>query len=93
MSKNDDNDKKIEDDLTVSDMSADWMPWNSGIRRHFRQKKAKIPERKESVEEKKAKKKEYRQLVLAQFLAMLPAMVCVLLAFAAMFLLAYLWLR
>ena len=85
--------EEFDDGHTVTDMSADWMPWNNGIRRHFRQKKAKIPERKESVEEKKAKKKEYRQLVLAQFLAMLPAMVCVLLAFAAMFLLAYLWLR
>lgn len=93
MSKNDDNDKKIEDDLTVSDMSADWMPWNNGIFRRSKKDKSKAPKQKKSKIEKKEDKKEFRRLVFAQYKALLPAMLCVLFAFAAMFLLAYLWLR
>ena len=42
---------------------------------------------------KKQDKKEYRHIVFAQFLAMLPAILCVACAFAVMALIAYLWLK
>ena len=33
------NDEKHEEEFTVSDMSADWMPWNNGIRRRRKKDK------------------------------------------------------
>lgn len=86
------NDEKHEEEFTVSDMSADWMPWNNGIRR--RRKKDKNENQPQKTKsEKKQDKKEYRHIVFAQFLAMLPAILCVACAFAVMALIAYLWLK
>lgn len=85
----------IDDDRTVSDMSSEWMPWNSGVRKRHSRKKVKNAENAEnkSGSFNKPDKEEYKKLVRAQFLAALPMFLCVLAAFAIMFLLARLWLK
>lgn len=87
------HDEKREKEFTVSDMSADWMPWNNGLRRRPKKDKtgSSVPQKTKS--EKKSDRKEYRKIVLAQTLAMLPAILCVACAFAVTALIAYLWLK
>ena len=57
----------IDDGRTVADMSADWMPWNRGLRRRRREAK-----RERSKEEVAEAKKTFRAAVKGQYLAMLP---------------------
>ena len=84
----------IDDDRTVSDMSSEWMPWNSGVRkRHSRKEKDAESAENKSGSFIKPDKEEYKKLVWGQFLAALPMFLCVLAAFAIMFLLARLWLK
>lgn len=85
----------IDDDRTVSDMSSEWMPWNSGVRKRHSRKKVKNAENAENKSGSfiKPDKEEYKKLVRGQFLAALPMFLCVLAAFAIMFLLARLWLK
>lgn len=84
----------IDDDRTVSDMSSEWMPWNSGVRkRHSRKEKNAENAENKSGSFNKPDKEEYKKLVWGQFLAALPMFLCVLAAFAIMFLLARLWLK
>ena len=82
--------EEFDDGHTVTDMSADWMPWNRGLK-----KRRKIKEHdktdKQSKEDKKAKKKEFRKLVMAQYLALLPAFLCIIIAFAIIYILLRLW--
>lgn len=81
----------FDDGRTVSDMSADWMPWNTGIRR---KRKKNDKDKNENIRENtKTSKEEYRKLVLGQFLAMLPLFLCVIAAACIVFLLAKLWLK
>ena len=79
-----------EDDRTVSDMSADWMPWNHVGPFKFRARRRSRRKGEESVS---FDKKERRAAIRGQYLAMLPMLLCVLLAFGFMFLLFYFWLR
>lgn len=80
----------FDDGHTVTDMSADWMPWNRGLKKR-RKNNADEKADKQSVADKKAKKKEFRKLVVAQYLALLPAFLCILIAFAIIFILVRLW--
>lgn len=92
----DDKNKRRDfiDDRTVSDMSSEWMPWNSGVRkRHSRKEKNAENAENKSGSFIKPDKEEYKKLVWGQFLAALPMFLCVLAAFAIMFLLARLWLK
>lgn len=81
-------DKNVElDDRTVSDMSAEWMPWNRIGPFQWRRG------RKEKKDGNlKMKKKEFRAAVLGQYLAMLPMFICVIAAFGLMYFLLKLWL-
>ena len=77
-----------ENEFTVADMSADWMPWNRGLAGQWRRRKSK---KKQS--QPKLDKKEYRAAVKGQYLAMLPMLICIVAAFGLMFLLMRLWLK
>lgn len=88
MSKKKEEADLYDDGRTVSDMSADWMPWNRGLRGYFGPKNRKKRKR----EETKVDKKEFRAAVAGQYLAMLPALLCILTAFALMYFLLRLWL-
>ena len=85
--------KKREADLcddgrTITNMSGDWMPWNRGLRGYFGEKNR----NKKKREDSKVDKKEFRAAVAGQYLAMLPAFLCILAAFALMYFLLRLWL-
>lgn len=82
--------KYVDDGRTIADMSADWMPWNSGYMR--RGKYARPEKRKLSKAEKKEEKKTYRAAVIAMYRAVLPIVLCVSAAFIAVFFLIKLWL-
>ena len=84
--KKDKDNKDWDTGHTISDMSADWMPWNRGMRRRAR------TENSETECNKKADKREYRYAVWGQFLAMLPALGCIVAAFVLMYFLLRLWL-
>ena len=77
--------KKRKDDLdtetTFADMNVDGFRWyNPNMKRAS------------STQPVKVTRKEYWAMVKGAFLAMLPAMCCIVLAFIIVFLLAYLWL-
>lgn len=85
------NNEQIDEEFTVSDMSADWMPWNRGF---MRRPKRKSGDNDSKNKKKKAiDKKEYRKLVFAQYAAMLPVLLCITAAFMLIILLAFLWLK
>ena len=85
------NSEQIDEEFTVSDMSADWMPWNRGF---MRRSKRKSGDNDSKNKKKKAiDKKEYRKLVFAQYAAMLPVLLCITAAFMLIILLAFLWLK
>lgn len=80
----------VDDGRTVADMSADWMPWNRGIFRRRGERRER--RRRLSREEKLEQKQTYRAAVWAMYRAMLPQIICIIAAFAAVFLLLMLWL-
>ncbi len=83
--------EQIDEEFTVSDMSADWMPWNRGFGRRPRRKKDDSDSK--NKKKKAIDKKEYRKLVFAQYAAMLPVLLCITAAFILIILLAFLWLK
>lgn len=85
------NSEQIDEEFTVSDMSADWMPWNRGFGRRPRRKKDGNDSK--NKKKKAIDKKEYRKLVFAQYAAMLPVLLCITAAFMLIILLAFLWLK
>ena len=78
----------IDDGRTISDMSADWMPWNRGLSR----KRRRAEKREKSKESREEEKQTYRAAVKGQYLAMLPVLMCILISFALMYFLLQLWL-
>lgn len=89
MSGKSDKHEDYDDGRTIADMSSDWLPWNRGLFR--RSKSQKKEERKKSVE--KTDKRHFRDMVMGQYLAMLPVLLCILASFTLMFLLLRLWLK
>lgn len=79
-----DREKKKKDDLdtetTFADMNVEGFKWYN-------------PNAKKGKNFTKPTKKEYRAMVKGMLLAMLPMIMCVLLAFAIVFLLAFIWLK
>lgn len=77
-----------DDAFAFTNMSGDWLPWNRGFsgwrsrRKLKKQEKVKV----------KTDKKEFRAAVGAQYLAMLPALICVLVGFGVVYALLRLWL-
>ncbi len=85
------NSEQIDEEFTVSDMSADWMPWNRGFMRRPKRKSGDSDSK--NKKKKAIDKKEYRKLVFAQYAAMLPVLLCITAAFMLIILLAFLWLK
>lgn len=77
-----------DDGRTVADMSAEWMPWNRGLRGYFGKRRRKTKEKTKNT----VNKKEFRAAVAGQYLAMLPALLCILAAFTLLYFLLRLWL-
>lgn len=90
-SKNENRSDFFDDGRTVSDMSADWMPWNTGVKK--KRKKNDKDKNAKNQADAQTSKEEYKKLVLSQFLAMLPMFLCIIAAACIVFLLAVLWLK
>ncbi len=71
----------LDTETTFADMNVEGFSWYDPKRK------------KEKSEKVSVSKKEYRAMVRGAFAAMLPMFLCILSAFAIVFLLAYLWLK
>ncbi|MDE6586294.1 MAG: hypothetical protein K2K80_06415 [Clostridia bacterium] len=79
---------QAQDEIPFTNMSGDWMPWERGLSGWRSRKKLSRQDKKK----KKLSKKEYRAAVSGMYLAMLPVLLCVLVAFGLVYLIITLWL-
>lgn len=79
---------QAQDELSFTNMSGDWMPWERGLSGWRSRRKLS----KQQKQKTQTSKKEFRAAVAGMYLAMLPAFLCLLAGFGLMYLIMQFWL-